>query len=116
MTPRRTRWSPSRWLPPTAWWASSRSRRTAPTAGSARRRYTPRTAGSLVGTPTLALARLNDNLRERGELALCTAVIVLLREGSNNATVVCAGHPLPFLVRDGKASQIGRIGPLLGAF
>ena len=79
-------------------------------------RYTLRTAGSLVGTPTMGLARLNDNLRERGELALCTACVLLLREASNQASLVCAGHPLPYLVRGGQARPVGRIGPLLGAF
>ncbi|HEX6714478.1 MAG TPA: SpoIIE family protein phosphatase [Thermoleophilaceae bacterium] len=79
-------------------------------------RYTLRTAGSLVGTPTMGLARLNDNLRERGEMALCTACVALLREDGGPATLVCAGHPLPYLVRGGEAGQVGRTGPLLGAF
>jgi GAF domain-containing protein len=79
-------------------------------------RYTLRTAGSLVGTPTMALARLNDNLRERGDMALCTAVVVLLRADSHDASIVCAGHPLPLLVRGGGVQPVGRIGPLLGAF
>jgi serine phosphatase RsbU (regulator of sigma subunit) len=79
-------------------------------------RYTLRTAGSLVGTPTMGLARLNDNLRERGEMALCTAAIVLLRDGGGEASLVCAGHPLPYLIRDGQVKAIGRTGPLLGAF
>jgi sigma-B regulation protein RsbU (phosphoserine phosphatase) len=79
-------------------------------------RYTLRTAGSLVGTPTMGLARLNDNLRERDEMALCTACVVLLREADSQATLVCAGHPLPYLLRGGQPQQVGRIGPLLGAF
>jgi PAS domain-containing protein len=79
-------------------------------------RYTLRTAGSLVGTPTMGLARLNDNLRERGEMALCTACVVLLREADSQAALVCAGHPLPYLIRNGQAQQVGRTGPLLGAF
>jgi serine phosphatase RsbU (regulator of sigma subunit) len=79
-------------------------------------RYTLRTAGTLVGTPTLGLSRLNDNLRERGEMALCTAAVVLLREGGKQATLVSAGHPLPYLIRDGEVRSVGRIGPLLGAF
>ncbi|MFL5845168.1 MAG: PP2C family protein-serine/threonine phosphatase, partial [Solirubrobacteraceae bacterium] len=79
-------------------------------------RYTLRTAGTLVGTPTMGLARLNENLRERGEMALCTAVIVLLHEGRSEASLVCAGHPLPFLVRGGEVTAIGRTGPMLGAF
>ncbi len=79
-------------------------------------RYTLRTAGSLVGTPTMGLARLNDHLRARGDTALCTAVVVLLREGSDEASLVCAGHPLPYLIRDGQVQAVGRTGPLLGAF
>ena len=79
-------------------------------------RYTLRTAGSLVGTPTMGLARLNENLRERDEMALCTAAVVLLRAASNEASLVCAGHPLPYLLRDGHVVAVGRTGPLLGAF
>jgi PAS domain S-box-containing protein len=79
-------------------------------------RYTLRTAGSLVGTPTMGLARLNENLRERGEMALCTAAVVLLRDEAEEASVVSAGHPLPVLIRNGEPQEIGRTGPLLGAF
>jgi serine phosphatase RsbU (regulator of sigma subunit) len=79
-------------------------------------RYTLRTAGTLVGTPTMGLARLNENLRERGEMALCTAVIVLLRDGTKEASLVSAGHPLPYLIRGGEVMSVGRTGPLLGAF
>jgi PAS domain S-box-containing protein len=79
-------------------------------------RYTLRTAGSLVGTPTMGLARLNENLRARGDMALCTAAVVLLRDDDGEASLVCAGHPLPYLVRDRQAQQVGRTGPLLGAF
>ena len=79
-------------------------------------RYTLRTAGSLVGTPTMGLARLNENLRGRGEMALCTAAIVLLRESGDEASLVCAGHPLPYLIRDGEVEAVGLTGPLLGAF
>jgi PAS domain S-box-containing protein len=79
-------------------------------------RYTLRTAGTLVGTPTLGLARLNENLRERGDMALCTAAVVLLRDNGSPASLVCAGHPLPYLIRGGEVRAVGRIGPLLGAF
>ena len=78
-------------------------------------RYTLRTAGSLVGTPTMGLARLNDNLRDRGDMALCTAAVLLLRE-TGDASLALAGHPQPLLVRAGEACPVGRIGPLLGAF
>jgi PAS domain S-box-containing protein len=79
-------------------------------------RYTLRTAGSLVEAPSLGLARLNENLRERGEMALCTAIVVLLRDEGSQATLVSAGHPLPYLIRNGEVRQVGRTGPLLGAF
>jgi PAS domain S-box-containing protein len=79
-------------------------------------RYTLRTAGSLVGTPTMGLARLNDNLRERGEMALCTVAIAVLPDDTNEASLVCAGHPLPYLIRGGEVRAVGRTGPLLGAF
>jgi serine phosphatase RsbU (regulator of sigma subunit) len=64
----------------------------------------------------MGLARLNENLRDRGDMALCTAAVVLLREDPADASLVCAGHPLPYLVRAGQVQPIGRIGPLLGAF
>jgi anti-sigma regulatory factor (Ser/Thr protein kinase) len=32
------------------------------------------------------------------------------------ATIACGGHPLPFLVREGMAEQVGRPGPMLGAY
>jgi PAS domain S-box-containing protein len=80
-------------------------------------RYTLRTAGSLVGTPTLGLARLNDHLRERGGLTLCTAAVLQFPNGgSSRASLVCAGHPLPYLIRAGQVRAVGRTGPLLGAF
>jgi serine phosphatase RsbU (regulator of sigma subunit) len=78
-------------------------------------RYTLRTAGSLVGTPTMGLGRLNENLRERGDMALCTAAVVQLRD-DGGASLVCAGHPLPYLIRQGEVRAVGRIGPMLGAF
>jgi len=83
-------------------------------------RYTLRTAGTLVGSPSIGLARLNESLRERGGTALCTAATVLFQEedGAERATasVVCAGHPRPYLIRGGRPEEIGATGPLLGAF
>jgi serine phosphatase RsbU (regulator of sigma subunit) len=49
-------------------------------------------------------------------MALCTAAVVLLREDGGDASLVCAGHPLPYLIRDGQPRPVGRTGPLLGAF
>ena len=82
-------------------------------------RYTLRTAAALTGDPVRAISQLNDTLRERPEMALCTAVCLSLHsEGERAGTVriASAGHPLPVLVRDGQATPLGRAGPLAGAF
>jgi serine phosphatase RsbU (regulator of sigma subunit) len=82
-------------------------------------RYTIRTAGKLVGDPLVALAHLNRSLHDRGEHgALCSAALLVLREEGAKAlaTVVCAGHPLPFLIRDGDPAPVGEFGTFLGAF
>jgi PAS domain S-box-containing protein len=81
-------------------------------------RHTVRTAATLTGSPARALAKLNGDLRSRREMSLCTAVCVVLREadGGACADIICAGHPLPMLVRDGGARHVGRFGPILGAY
>ena len=82
-------------------------------------RHTMRTAGSLTSDPCRALALLDEQLRLRGEAALCTAaVLVLPRSEAEAAQVsfVSAGHPLPLLLRDGGVEEVGEPGPLLGAF
>lgn len=80
-------------------------------------RYTLRTAATLTGDPTAALAALNASLMGRGDVAYCTAVLVSLTETGDGARaqVVSAGHPLPVLLRDREAITCGRHGPLLGA-
>ena len=82
-------------------------------------RHTIRTAGTLTGDPCRALGLLDEALRARGEAALCTAAILIL-PGSDDDPVavqmVSAGHPLPLLLRDGEVHEVGRPGPLLGAF
>jgi PAS domain S-box-containing protein len=82
-------------------------------------RHTIRTAGLLTADPCAALALLDDALRVRGEQALCTlAVLILPRSDEDPApvTFVSAGHPLPLRLRDGEVAEVGRPGPLLGAF
>jgi anti-sigma regulatory factor (Ser/Thr protein kinase) len=81
-------------------------------------RYTLRTAAMLTGDPAAALAALNVGLMRRGDVAYCTAALVALEDGDGDgarARVLSAGHPLPVLVRDGAAVELGRSGPLLGA-
>ncbi len=77
-------------------------------------RYTLRSAGSLTGDPLIAMEQLDRWLCERSELSLCTAVGVLLGD-DGSATVVCAGHPPPLLLRGSEVSTVDARGPLLGS-
>ncbi len=81
-------------------------------------RYTLRTAAMLLDDPLDAVGTLNAELHAREEMALCSVVAVLLREQGGDATaeIVCAGHPLPLLVRSGDARQVGEFSPMLGAY
>ncbi|MCW2999911.1 MAG: domain S-box protein [Solirubrobacterales bacterium] len=86
---------------------------------TAQARHTLRAIGEAFGDPVRAVAHLNRLLVPREEPALCTVCAVLLRigpDGAATATVTCAGHPLPCLVRGGEVTQVGRWGPLLGAW
>ena len=86
---------------------------------TAEARYTLRTAGMLSGSALVALEQLNRGLFARDPgMALCTAACVTLREadGRGEVEVVCAGHPLPLLLRDGGVEPVGRPGPILGAW
>jgi serine phosphatase RsbU (regulator of sigma subunit) len=82
-------------------------------------RHTLRAIATYTGSATEALHMLNRELTARPRTSLCTAVCIILRElahGEPRAEVICAGHPLPVLVRDGAASHVGAFGPVLGAF
>jgi PAS domain S-box-containing protein len=81
-------------------------------------RHTLRTAATLTGSPVRALEKLNRDLFARPDVSLCTAVCLVLRELEDGAEadLICAGHPLPVLVRDGVAQHAGRFGAMLGAF
>jgi PAS domain S-box-containing protein len=83
---------------------------------SAVSRVTLLTAGRLTGEPRAALDELNQALRRRDTMSLCTVVAVALpTELPGSAEVVLAGHPPPLLVRNGVAQPVGEPGPLLGA-
>jgi PAS domain S-box-containing protein len=81
-------------------------------------RSTLRATGRLVSDPVAVLDQLNRELLERPGMALCTVACLVLRETPDGAEVdvVCAGHPRPLLVRDGRVEPLGRWGALLGAF
>ncbi len=66
-------------------------------------------------TPSGILARLDEALRERPGLSLCSALCVRLE--SDQFVMSSAGHPAPLLVRlDGRVREIGGSGPLLGGW
>jgi PAS domain S-box-containing protein len=82
-------------------------------------RHVFRTAAQLHDDPLDAVAYLNRQLHDRPGQALCTMCCVHLRaQGvAAEATVVCAGHPLPYAVRQaGAAEMVGGWGTMLGAW
>jgi sigma-B regulation protein RsbU (phosphoserine phosphatase) len=69
-----------------------------------------------TGDPVHALRTLNRRLRERagsGATQLCTITAVTVT--GRQARIISAGHPLPLLLRDGRAAAVGSHGLLLGA-
>jgi serine phosphatase RsbU (regulator of sigma subunit)/PAS domain-containing protein len=81
-------------------------------------RNTLRTAAKLLDDPLDAIATLNAELLARDEMSLCSVAAVVLREDGARASaeLICAGHPLPLLVRDGHVQPVGEFSPMLGAF
>jgi PAS domain S-box-containing protein len=82
-------------------------------------RYTLRTAAMLLDDPLDAVRTLNDALLARADMSLCSVAAVLLCDGpagGATAKVVCAGHPLPLLVREGEVHGVGDYSPMLGAY
>jgi PAS domain S-box-containing protein len=82
-------------------------------------RHVFRTAAQLHDDPLDAVAYLNQQLYDRPGSALCTVCCVHLRpRGADaEATIVCGGHPLPYVVRQaGAAEPVGRWGQMLGAW
>jgi PAS domain S-box-containing protein len=80
-------------------------------------RNTLRTAAKLLDDPLAAIGTLNAELRTQERMSLCSVAAVLLCEDGERATaqVICAGHPLPLLVRDGRVRPVGEFSPMLGA-
>lgn len=79
-------------------------------------RHTLRAAARMSGSAVVALDELNRELVNRPDLSLCTAVCVVLPDGDGPAEIISAGHPLPVLLRDGGAREVGAFGPMLGAY
>jgi PAS domain S-box-containing protein len=82
-------------------------------------RHVFRTAAQLHDDPLDGITYLNRQLYERPGSALCTVCCVYLRPRGDDAeaTIACAGHPLPYAVRQaGAAEPVGRWGQMLGAW
>ena len=80
-------------------------------------RYTLRTAGSMTGSPVAALSELNRSLLARPGGALCTVVLLAMRnDRPGRLEIAVAGHPPPVLIRAEGADSLDRGGPMLGAF
>lgn len=88
-------------------------------------RHMTRTLARVYRQPQDVLGTLNEVLlqegwdEERPEERFCTACYVLLDTNKEplEATVCCAGHPLPLLRRaDGRVEDAGEPGQLLGPF
>jgi PAS domain S-box-containing protein len=82
-------------------------------------RHTLRTAATLLDDPLDAVGTLNQELLTREEMSLCSVAAVLLCDGDAGAAtaqIICAGHPLPLLVRGGAVRPIGNFSPMLGAY
>lgn len=81
-------------------------------------RHTLRAIATFTGSAIQALEKLNRDLVNHARPSPCTAVCVVLRECGDHAEadIICAGHPLPLLLREGRARYVGEYGPILGAY
>jgi serine phosphatase RsbU (regulator of sigma subunit) len=82
-------------------------------------RYTLRAAGTLLDDPLEAIRKLNGEMLTLDTMSLCSVAAMLLTEdedGNATAEVICAGHPLPLLVRGGTVRPVGSFSPMLGAY
>jgi hypothetical protein len=82
-------------------------------------RHTIATSTALTGDPRDGMALLDRTLAAEPETErfLATAASVVLEDaegGAARARIVCAGHPAPLLVRDGRVRSVGPAGRMLG--
>lgn len=81
-------------------------------------RHTIRATATQGLSPTAILGTLNEVIRrERSDAGFCTVAYARLRFGRSGGelTVVCGGHPSPFLLRArGAVETVGRPGTLVG--
>ncbi|HEX4109272.1 MAG TPA: SpoIIE family protein phosphatase [Solirubrobacteraceae bacterium] len=82
---------------------------------TARVRHTLRAASEFQRSPAALLELVDRTLRRRSTMSLCTALC--MRLDGDRVTLAVGGHPLPLHLSGGGAvEEVGRPGPLLGAF
>jgi serine phosphatase RsbU (regulator of sigma subunit) len=65
--------------------------------------------------PPAIFSQIDEALRERDQLSLCTAVCARL--GRDHVLLAVAGHPAPLILRDdGELREVGSPGQILGAW
>jgi serine phosphatase RsbU (regulator of sigma subunit)/PAS domain-containing protein len=83
-------------------------------------RHTLRSVAQHTGDGDLAVAAVNRALGDQPALALCTLALLRLVPGPGEEGIelrsLSAGHPLPILLRDGTAAEVGAPGPIAGVF
>lgn len=77
-------------------------------------RHTARAASEFDPSPAGVLHRVDRALRRRPTLSVCTAVCVTV--DGDAVCLAVGGHPLPLRLGPDGVAEIGRHGPLLGAF
>ena len=82
---------------------------------TAQARHALRTSRTLTNDPQEILATLNDLLLSQEESELCSLLAFFFGPGDTVALAL-AGHPPPLLVTESDVCEVGRTGPLLGAF
>ena len=78
-------------------------------------RHSLRNSRAFTNQPQEVLSTLNESLLVREETELCSLLAFFFGEGGE-VTIALAGHPPPLLVAGDDVREVGKTGPLLGAF
>ena len=78
-------------------------------------RHSLRNSRAFTNRPHEVLSTLNESFLSRDETELCSLLAFFFGEGGE-VTIALAGHPPPLLVSGDDVREVGKTGPLLGAF
>ena len=82
---------------------------------TAQARHSLRNSGAFTNDPQEVLMTLNNSLLHREESDLCSLLAFFFGEGGS-VRMALAGHPPPLLVSGDDVQEVGKTGPVLGAF